>query len=55
MKDVKLATETHEELEKVFGTDTPSTRDIQRWFKQFKEGRDTFDDAPRSGQKMTIE
>lgn len=43
-------TDSHENLVKAFGDDAPSLRTVRRWFAEFKHGRQSFEDEPRSGR-----
>lgn len=43
-------TESHENLMKAFGDDAPSNATVNRWFNEFKRGRQSFEDDPRPGR-----
>jgi hypothetical protein len=49
-KNGQPASMIHEELKNAEGNQVPSKRMIFRWIKAFEEGRETFEDEPRSGQ-----
>jgi len=42
--------EIHERMVNVYGTDVPSYATVTRWAKEFKRGRDSLEDDPRSGR-----
>ena len=41
------------DLNKVLGRDCPSYRTVARWISSFKNGRESFEDDPRSGRPST--
>jgi len=45
--------ETFEMLRTAFGEQCLSRARIFEWYKRFKEGRDSVDDNPQSGRRMT--
>ena len=47
------ATETWEMLRKAFGNSTMSQKNVYKWYKVFKEGRERVDDLERSGRPST--
>lgn len=47
------AAETLRMLQKAFGDDTMSAKNIYKWYKDFKEGRERVDDLERSGRPST--
>ena len=49
----KMGTETHEMLVQVYGTETMSRKYVYDWFKCFRDGKETTEDEPRSGQLST--
>lgn len=40
-------------LKKCFGDETLSERNVYKWYKLFKEGREAVEDEPRSGRPST--
>ena len=42
-----------EALEKVYGARAPKKTTVYKWIQRFKEGRDDFEDDPRSGRPRT--
>jgi len=46
----KTATETHEMLVQVYGTEAVSRKCVYDWFKRFRDGKKTTEDEPRSGR-----
>ena len=46
-------TQIIEALEKVYGTRAPKKTTVYKWIQRFKEGRDDFEDNPRSGRPET--
>lgn len=40
-------------LRRVYGSNTPPPPTVYRWIQQFKEGRETIEDDPRSGRPST--
>lgn len=51
--DGKTATQIQEILQKVHGTSTPSLPTISFWVNEFKRGRSSTEDEPRSGRPLT--
>ena len=49
----KSAKETHEMLITVYEESAVTLKCVHVWFKRFREGRDTVEDAPRSGRPTT--
>jgi transposase len=49
----KTATETHEMLVQVYGTEAVSRKCVYDWFKRFRDGKETTEDEPRSGRPST--
>ena len=49
----KSARETHEMLTTVYGEHAVTLKCVYEWFKRFREGRDTVEDAPRTGRPTT--
>ena len=49
----KSAKETHEMLITVYEERAVTLKCVYEWFKRFREGRDTIEDAPRSGRPAT--
>jgi len=49
----KTATETHEILVQVYGTEAVSRKCVYDWFKCFRDGKETTEDEPRSGRPST--
>jgi [histone H3]-lysine36 N-dimethyltransferase SETMAR len=49
----KTATECHETLKTVYGSDCLSRTQIFEWYKRFKDGRESFEDDERSGRPRT--
>lgn len=48
------ATEISNELEQVHGDQAPKYRTVSKWVALYKEGRDGFEDDPRSGRPITV-
>ena len=48
------ATEISNELEQVHGEQAPKYRTLAKWVALYKEGRDSFEDDPRSGRPITV-
>jgi len=48
-----LAAKTLRMLRKVFGDSTMSQKNVYKWYKDFKEGRERVDDLGRSGRPST--
>jgi transposase len=49
----KTATEKHEMLVQVYGTEAVSRKCVYSWFKSFRDGKETNEDKPRSGRLST--
>jgi transposase len=49
----KKATETHEMLVQVYGTEAMSRKCAYDWFKCFRDRKETTEDEPRSGRPST--
>jgi len=49
----KTATETHEMLVQMYGTEVVSRRCVYDWFKRFRDGKETTVVEPRSGRPST--
>ena len=47
------AAETLRMLRKAFGNSTMSQKNVYKWYKDFKEGRERVDDLERSGRPST--
>lgn len=47
------AAETYRMLQKAFGDETMSQKNVYKWYKDFKEGRERVDDLERSGRPST--
>jgi len=47
------AAETLRMLQKAFGDQTMSQKNVYKWYKQFKEGRESVEDENRSGRPLT--
>ncbi|XP_065667611.1 protein GVQW3-like [Hydra vulgaris] len=47
------AAETYRMLQKAFGEETMSQKNVYKWYKDFKEGRELVDDLERSGRPST--
>ena len=47
------AAETYRMLQKAFGEETMSQKNVYKWYKDFKEGRERADDLERSGRPST--
>ena len=48
MRD-KTAKEANEKLDKYYGTSVPSNTTVKRWMQEFKFGRTSTNNEPRSG------
>lgn len=48
------ATEIHNRMCNVMGGDAPSLSTVCRWSLQFKRGRESIDDDPRSGRPTEV-
>jgi [histone H3]-lysine36 N-dimethyltransferase SETMAR len=48
------ATEISNELEQVHGDQAPKYRTVAKWVALYKEGREGFEDDPRSGRPITV-
>ncbi|UJR19441.1 hypothetical protein I4U23_022571 [Adineta vaga] len=42
----------YDELYSVYGDRAPFLRTVRRWSKPFREGREEFEDEPRSGRSI---
>ena len=49
----KSATETFASLTEAYGDATLSRIMVFKWYKAFKEGREIFEDDPRSGRPIS--
>ena len=47
---VKTAKEAKEKLDKYYGTSAPSNTRVKRWMEDFKFGRTSTNNEPRSGR-----
>ena len=47
------AAETYRMYQKAFGDETMSQKNVNKWYKDFKEGRERVDDLQRSGRPST--
>ncbi|XP_065650406.1 protein GVQW3-like [Hydra vulgaris] len=47
------AAETYRMLQKAFGEETMSQKNVYKWYKDFKEGRERVDDLERFGRPST--
>ena len=45
--------ETYRTLQKAFGDETMSQKNVYNWYRDFKEGRELVDDLQRSGRPST--
>ena len=52
-KTGKSASETYELLKTAFGDNCMSQSNVFVWFNRFKNGRESFEDEPRSGRPST--
>ena len=43
-------TETHDELQNTLGEGVTSYSTVKKWYSEFKKGRESTKDAPRSGR-----
>ena len=51
----KTASETHRELQKVYGDAALRETTCRDWFRHFKDGDSDVDDRPREGRTKTFE
>ncbi|GFW62992.1 hypothetical protein TNCV_4453401 [Trichonephila clavipes] len=51
----KTGTETYEMMKTAFGEEAMSRARVFEWFRPFKEGRQSVNSDPRSGQDCTSE
>lgn len=51
-KEGKLPTEINERLQAVYGSNAPSFSTVKFWARQFKFGRESLEDDPRSGRPI---
>ena len=49
----KTASETREMLVQVYGKEAVSRKYVYEWFKRFREGKETTENAPLSGRPST--
>ena len=49
----KTAMETHEMLVQVYGREAMVRKCVYKWFKRFREGKETTEDESRSGRPLT--
>ena len=47
------AAETYRMLQKVFGDETMLQKNVYKWYKDFKEGRERVDELQGSGRPLT--
>ena len=47
------AAETYRMLQKAFGDETMSQKNVYKWYRDFKEGRERVDDLQRCGRPST--
>ena len=47
------AAETYRMLQKTFGDEAMSQKNVYKWYRDFKEGRERVDDLERSGLPLT--
>lgn len=52
-KKNKTPTEIFEEMSAVYGVSAPSFATVKRWTREFKHGRESLEDDPRSGRPNT--
>ena len=50
----KTAKETKEKLDKYYGNSAPSNTTVKRWMQEFKFGRTSTNDEPRSGRPSDV-
>ncbi len=50
----KTAKETKEKLDKCYGNSAPSNTTVKRWMQEFKFGRTSTNDEPRSGRPLGV-
>lgn len=50
----KSITETKKSLDKYYGESSPSIKMIHKWFTEFRCGRTSTEDAPRSGRPIEV-
>ena len=48
------ASQSHDQLNDVFGDQSPSRATVFNWFAEFKRGRGSLTDAERSGRPTTV-
>ena len=48
LRNAISAAETYRMLQKVFGDETMSQKNVQKWYRDFKEGRERVDNLQRS-------
>jgi histone-lysine N-methyltransferase SETMAR len=53
-KNGKTGSEIVEEMVKVYGTHAPSKATVYNWLHHFKDGKENFEDEPRSGCPSTV-
>ena len=53
MQNYISAAETYRILQKVFGDETMSQKNVFKWYIDLKEGRERVDDLQRSGRPST--
>lgn len=44
----------HQTLVRIFGEDAPSKSQVNFWYNEFKRGRHSFEDEPRSGRPVDV-
>ena len=54
IKLVKIFTETHQLMKKVYGDDCLSRSRIHEWFKLFQDGWEALEDDERSGRPRNV-
>src|SRR5277367_2967459 len=52
-KEGVQSNEIHERLVNVYGTSAPSIRTVEIWAIEFRRGRSSLEDDPRSGRPLT--
>ena len=52
-KNSCTAKDAKQSLDTAFGKHAPASRTVRLWFKQFREGRQSLNDLPRSGRPAT--
>ena len=52
LKEGSSSIEIHRRMVTVYGTEVPSYATVTRWVKEFKHGRESLEDDPRSGRPL---